>query len=105
MGVQVALPNRIELPAEVKSLKETPRFVPVMVMVVPPSGGPDFGVKSVIVGLGHCEPEVKSCDGQSPVKVQVSVIPLGLSHQPHSNPVTMLTPRQGEQPSVKAAQL
>ena len=92
-----------------KSLKAIPRSVPVMVMVVPPSGGPDFGLKSIIVGGGHCEPIVaRVCPGiagQSSVKEQVSVIPLGLLHHPHSNPLVMLTPRHEEQLSVKSGQL
>jgi hypothetical protein len=88
-----------------KSLKETPRSVPVIVMVVPPSGGPILGSKSVIVGLGHSEPVVaRFCEGQSPVNEQVSIIPLDLSHQPHSNPLVMFKPRHEEQPSAKAGQ-
>ena len=104
-GIQLTPPTWMEL--SVKSLKETPRSVPVMMIVVPPSGGPNLGVKSVIVGIGHCEPVVafNLRDGQSPVNEQVSVIPLGLSHQPQSNPPSMLIPIQEEQPPATSRQL
>ena len=48
----------MELPGAVKSLKEIPRSAPVIVMVVLPSGGPDFGLKSEILGPAQSDPTV-----------------------------------------------
>jgi hypothetical protein len=101
VGIQLIPPTWMEFSA--KSLKKTPRSVPVMMMVVPPLGGPNLGLKSLIVGLGHSEPVVaRFCEGQSPVNEQVS---LDLSHQPHSNPLVMLVPIHEEQPVANAGQL
>ena len=41
-----------------KSLNVTPRFLPLIVITVPPSGGPDMGDILVIEGAGHCVPIV-----------------------------------------------
>ena len=58
MGVQVTPPTWMELPGAVKSLNDIPMSVPVMVMVVPPSGGPYFGLKSEILGGAQSDPMV-----------------------------------------------
>ena len=88
-----------------KSSKVTPNSLPVMVMVVPPSGGPELGLMPVTIGFEHCEPSVWRVPWQSAVKEQMWVIPFDLSHHPHLNPLSKLAPRHEEQPSAKFGQL
>ena len=82
---------------DVKSLYVTPRSLPVMVMIVPPSIGPDLGLKSSITGAGQPDPSVIGAASHVPMYVQLSVVPLGLSHQLHSNPLLILYDKQEEQ--------
>ena len=66
-----------------KSSKVTPSSLPVMVIVVPPSMGPDFGLKSVITGGGQFNPlEMKSLE-QSSMKLQLSAEEFDPRHHPH----------------------
>ena len=58
VGVQVTPPTWMKLPGTVKSLNDIPRSVPRMVIVVPPSGGPYFGLKSEILGAAQSDPIV-----------------------------------------------
>ena len=55
VGVQATPPTWMELPGAVKSLNDIPRSVPRMVIVVPPSGGPYFGLKSEILGAAQSD--------------------------------------------------
>ena len=81
----------------------TPKSVPVMVTVVPPSGGPEAGRTLVIVAVGHSFGEVANCPGQFSATRHMSFeVPL---HQPQSKPVPRLAPRHEEQPSASEEQL
>ena len=92
-----------------KSSIETPNSPPVMVMVVPPSRGPIFGLKSIITGGGQFDPSSTTAVKfeQSSSRLQLSmVLELeGPLHQPHSNPSTNLKLVHEEQPLVSLAQL
>ena len=65
LGIQGSSP--ITMLLEVKSSKVTPRSLPVMVMVVPPSIGPDLGLKSVMIGAGQPDPSVISVASHAPM--------------------------------------
>ncbi len=78
----------------VKSLNVTPRFLPVIVVVVPPPGGPDFGEKFVIAGAGHCWPSVIIAIEHSSPTLQLDVV----SHHPHWKLVPTLVLTHAEQP-------
>ena len=83
----------------------TPKSVPVMVTVVPPSGGPEAGKTLVIVALGHSFGAVANCAGlwqSSETRHLSSELPL---HQPQSKPVPRLAPRHEEQPSASEGHL
>ena len=77
-----------------------PRSLPKMVMVVPPSGGPDIGKKLSMTGSGHCEDVVETAEGHFSVNVHSSKE----LHQPHSKPVPMLAAKQVEQLSSNLLQ-
>ena len=51
---------------DVKSSYVTPRSLPVMVMVVPPSIGPDLGIKSVMTGEGQPDPSIIGATSHAP---------------------------------------
>ena len=83
----------------------TPKSVPVMVTVVPPSDGPEAGRTLVIVVAGHSLGVVANCAGlrqSSETRHTSSELP---SHQPQSKPVPRLAPRHEEQPSASEEQL
>ena len=55
-----------------KSSKETPSSLPEMVMVVPPSTGPDVGLKLMIIGAGQLGPLVIKSFEHSSMRLQLS---------------------------------
>ena len=78
-----------------KSSKVTPRSVPVMVMVVPPLGGPEEGEILVITGPGHRPPMVLTgleSWHNSSIRHEDE-----LSHHPHWKFEVSLLPIQEEQ--------
>ena len=83
----------------------TPKSVPVMITVVPPSGGPEAGKTLVIVAAGHSDGAAANCTElwqSSETQHMLSGLPL---HQPQSKPVPKLAPRHEEQPSASEGQL
>ncbi len=78
-----------------KSAKVTPRSVPVMVMVVPPLGGPEEGETLVMTGPGHCPPMVMT--GVEPGHNSLMRHEDELSHHPHWKFEASLVPTQEEQ--------
>ena len=83
----------------------TLKSVPVMITVVPPSGGPEAGKTLVIVAAGHSDGAATNCAGlwqSSETQHMSSELPL---HQPQSKPVPRLAPRHEEQASASEGQL
>ena len=80
-----------------KSAMVTPRFVPVMMMSVPPLGGPEQGEKFVMTWAGHWLPEIKRGGMVWEFVHSASmehVSELAVLHQPHSKVVVFLVPTQ-----------
>ena len=88
-----------------KSSNEIPNSLPTIVMVVPPSRGPVFGLKSSIAGAGQFDPSLTMAPEHSSRRLQLSVVLAGPSHHPHSNLSTSLKLVHEEQPLVRPAQL
>ncbi len=89
-------PLTIMLLREVKSAKVNPRSVPVMMMVVPPLGGPEEGETLVMTGRRHCLRMVMT--GVKPGhNSSIRHDEDELSHHPHWKFEASLVPTQEEQ--------
>ena len=85
---------------ESKSAMVTPRSVPVMVISVPPLGGPERGEKFVMTWVGHWLPVIKRGGVVWEFVHSASMehmSELAVLHQPHSKVVVFLVPTQVEQ--------
>ncbi len=74
----------------------------MMVMLVPPLGGPEVGEKLVMVWRGHCNPLVRR---EEPSLHSSTILHLDeLPHQPHWKPGVSLLPTQEEHSSETGTQ-